>query len=110
MKTLPVVIAKLKPEYWEKIKAGTKHFELRDEEVEGRAFLYVHPETGEPLGAARIVGHSRLPRTYTPVLAKLGDISETEVETLFTDGYVYTYQIEPYDSITDALLADWNKR
>lgn len=104
MKTLPVVIAKLKPEYWERIKAGTKHFELRDEEVEGRAFLYVHPETGRPLGAARILGHKCLPRTYQPVLAELGDISEAEVEALFASGdeYVYAYQIEPFDTLTDA--------
>ena len=111
MKTFPVTIAKLKPEYWERIKAETKHFELRGEEAEGKAFLYVHPETGEPLGAARIVNGRCLPRVYTSELARLGDISKPEVEALFTggDGYVYAYQIEPHDTLTDALLADWRK-
>lgn len=107
MRIVPVAIAKLNPEHWERIKVGTQHFDIRSEDTDSKTFFYVHPKTGEPLGAARVITRTCLTRVYKDVLSELNYISEAQVENLFMDGggYVYSYQIEPYDTLAEAVLS-----
>lgn len=110
MRTRSVTVAKLRRDYWERIKRGEKRFEVRDEQVNPNStmFVFTDPDTGEHLGNARIITEHQFGglgnnATWTwELLAKLGDVTVEELQRLFPtaeqvgDEYTfYVYEIEP---------------
>ena len=98
-----VAMAKLKPELWPKISDGTKRYEVRDEYTDADFFVFVGPEAGELLGAARITScfEMRGDRDIEAIAA-LANITPQEAEELFgTDDApqeadaLFVYRISP---------------
>lgn len=95
---VPVTVAKLKPEYWEKIKNGEKRFEVRDEYTEADFFVFTSPEAGELLGSAKIMSRFELRgERDIEAIAGLADVTPQEAKELFGAGSapLYVYRVRP---------------
>lgn len=123
MKTRSVTIAKLRREYWERIRRGEKRFEIRDEPVASTSTMFVFKDaaTGEHLGNARILTEHRFGGECDntgwtwELLAKLADTTIWELQELFPvamqvgDEYTFhVYEIEPVsdDDLIAALIRE----
>ena len=113
MRTRSVTIAKLRRDYWERIRRGEKRFEIRDEPVDDTSdmFVFKDAETGTHLGNARILdehqfggGPGNAGWTWE-LLARLAGTTVGELQELFPAamqaGDMFTFHVYEIEPVSD---------
>lgn len=98
MRYVKLATVKTKPEYWSLIVKGEKTIEVSDDDMpDCQGMIFVHPTTGDILGAARIKTRTTL-IDWTPALvAKLASISEQDAFGRFVGDMDQLRQMAAWD-------------
>lgn len=98
MKSITIATAKIKPEIYQLIENGEKHYEARSESFENADVIrYVSSKTGRQLGCWTLAGSefvfNSADKANEGVIAELARISDYDVQNMFGGMNVYVRRI-----------------